>query len=74
MFDIEIQETRLGRDIREYEGKKLVLRQLTRKLGNLSPQLQAQVNSLNLEQIESLCEALLDFTSIEDLMSFLGDT
>jgi predicted transposase YdaD len=72
MFDIEIQETRLGRDIREYEGKKLVLRQLTRKLGNLSPQLQAQVNSLNLEQVESLGEALLDFNSIDDLMIFLG--
>jgi predicted transposase/invertase (TIGR01784 family) len=74
MFDIEIQETRLGRDIREYEGKKLVLRQLTCKLGNLSPQLQAQVNSLNLEQIESLGEALLDFTSIEDLSAFLANS
>jgi predicted transposase/invertase (TIGR01784 family) len=54
------------------EGKALVIRQLTRKLGNLTPQLLDRVNSLQLDLLESLGEALLDFTSIADLESWLG--
>ena len=57
---------------RSIEGKALVLKQLTRKLGNLSPELTAKVNDLNLEGLEALGEALLDFTSVEDLESWLG--
>jgi predicted transposase/invertase (TIGR01784 family) len=54
------------------EGRSLVIRQLTRKLGNLTPQLQERVNSLQLDRIESLGEALLDFTSIADLENWLS--
>lgn len=57
---------------RTIEGKALVLRQLTRKLGNLSPEVTAKVNALSLEGLEALGEALLDFTSVEDLESWLG--
>jgi Domain of unknown function (DUF4351) len=41
-----------------------MLRQLNRKLGNLSPQLQAQVSAISIEKVESLGEALLDFNSL----------
>lgn len=57
---------------RSIGGKALILKQLTRKLGNLSPELTAKVNALNLEGLEALGEALLDFTSVEDLESWLG--
>ena len=57
---------------RTVEGKTLVLKQLTRKLGSLSPVLTIKVSALNLEELEALGEALLDFTSIEDLESWLG--
>ena len=54
------------------EGRSLVVRLLTRKLGNLSQQLQSQVNSLPIDRVESLGEALLDFTSIADLENWLS--
>jgi predicted transposase/invertase (TIGR01784 family) len=54
------------------EGRSLVIRQLTRKLGNIKPQLQKQINNLSIERIESLGEALLDFTSIADLEVWLS--
>ncbi len=41
-----------------------VIRQLTRKLGNVSPNLLAKIEALPLERVESLGEDLLDFTSI----------
>jgi predicted transposase/invertase (TIGR01784 family) len=56
---------------RTEEGKSLVLRQLTRKLGNLTPQLHEQVNNLSLDRVESLGEDLLDFTKMEDLENWL---
>jgi len=49
----------------------LVLRQLSRCLGEIPPNIQTQIEQLNLEQTESLAEALLDFTSLEDLLTWL---
>ncbi len=51
----------------------LVIRLLTRRVGELSPELQAQIQSLSVETLEDLGEALLDFTAVEDLVSWLGD-
>ena len=50
----------------------LVLKQLTRKVGNLSSELISRVSGLNLDRLEALGEALLDFTSMADLESWLG--
>jgi len=57
---------------RTVEGKTLVLKQLTRKLGSLSPEITTKVSALSLKDLEALGEALLDFTSVEDLESWLG--
>ena len=57
---------------RAAEGKALVLKQLTRKLGSLSAELSAKVSDLSLERLEALAEDLLDFTSTADLESWLG--
>jgi predicted transposase/invertase (TIGR01784 family) len=51
--------------------KSLVLRQLTRQLGNLPAAMQSQISALSLEQVESLGEALLDFSAIADLTTWL---
>ncbi len=56
---------------RTVEGKTLVLKQLTRKLGKLSPELNTKVSALSLEELEALGETLLDFTRVEDLASWL---
>jgi predicted transposase YdaD len=54
------------------EGERfLVLRLLTRKFGELPQDLLKEVEALSLEQIENLGEALLDFTSINDLQGWL---
>jgi predicted transposase YdaD len=53
------------------EAKGLVIRQLTRKLGNVSPTLLAKIEALPLERVESLGEDLLDFTSISNLEQWL---
>lgn len=53
------------------EAKGLVIRQLTRKLGNVSPMLLAKIEALPLERVESLGEDLLDFSSIANLEQWL---
>jgi predicted transposase YdaD len=49
----------------------LVLRMLTKRYGLLSLAQQEQIRSLNIEQLESLGESLLDFTEISDLDGWL---
>ena len=51
--------------------KSLILKLLTRKLGTLSPNITTKVSVLSLERLESLGEALLDFTNVADLESWL---
>ena len=52
--------------------RKLIIKQLTRKLGSIDPTIQAQVNSLQIDRVESLGEALLDFTLMTDLENWLA--
>jgi predicted transposase YdaD len=56
---------------REQEARSLILRLLSRRFGEIPPQAQTQIEQLNLEQMESLAEALLDFSAIADLLSWL---
>jgi hypothetical protein len=53
------------------EGKSLIIRQLTRKLGELNSETIEQIARLNLDAIESLGDALLDFDRMEDLLTYL---
>jgi hypothetical protein len=57
---------------RESATRIIVSKQLTRKLGNLSPELLSRVNGLNLDRVEALAEDLLDFTSVGDLERWLA--
>ncbi len=49
----------------------MVLRQLNRRLGGVLPQLSLKIQSLSVEQLENLGEALLDFESTADLEQWL---
>ena len=53
------------------QERALVSRQLTKKIGNLTPKIQERVNVLSIDRVESLGEALLDFTTLADLERFL---
>ncbi|MBW4553998.1 MAG: Rpn family recombination-promoting nuclease/putative transposase [Aphanocapsa sp. GSE-SYN-MK-11-07L] len=56
------------------EGEQaLVLRQLTRRIGSLAPEVRSQVQALSLVQLESLGEALLDFAGARDLVRWLRE-
>ncbi len=57
---------------REKGERNLVLRLLTRKVGELPPGMREQIETLPLEQLENLSEALLDFTSLLDLETWLA--
>ena len=50
------------------EGESaLILRLLSRRLGEVTPEQRSQIQSLSINQLEALGEALLDFTKPEDL-------
>jgi Domain of unknown function (DUF4351) len=51
--------------------RSLILRLLSRRVGTLSSEVRSQVESLSLEQLESLGEALLDFSTAADLDEWL---
>ena len=61
-----------GRQEGEQTGEaRLVLRQLTRRIGTVSPELQLQIQAQSLDQLEALGEALLDFKESGDLVRWL---
>lgn len=52
-------------------SRSLILRQLTRQVGTLPDKALTKINTLSIERLESLGEALLDFESIEDFTAWL---
>ncbi len=55
----------------EQGERSLILRQLSRRLGILQSEVRVQVESLTLEKLEALGEALLDFSTAADLNEWL---
>ncbi|WP_414585108.1 Rpn family recombination-promoting nuclease/putative transposase [Scytonema sp. PCC 10023] len=81
LFREEImQESVIYQDILqkgEQKGKKqealaYTMRLLNRRIGSVNPQLQEQIRSLSVPQLEDLGEALLDFSSETDLINWLA--
>jgi predicted transposase/invertase (TIGR01784 family) len=76
MFGLsELKQTRVYQEAleegKQQEGVVLILRLLNRRVGEISPEIQAEIEALSLEQLEALAEALLDFSGVEDLVSWL---
>jgi predicted transposase/invertase (TIGR01784 family) len=80
LLGIELQQTRVYQEAKAEgkaegkaeEGRKLVIKQLTRKLGEIAPQQIDRINGLSIDGVESLGEALLDFTNTTDLAAWLS--
>jgi predicted transposase/invertase (TIGR01784 family) len=79
MLGITLKETRVYREIKEEgreEGREeatanLVVRQLTKRFGELSEEMHSSISGLPLPVLEDLSEALLDFSSLADLQAWL---
>ena len=56
---------------KQSEALSLVTRQLTRRIGTVTPELQQRIKQLQLTQLEDLGEDLLDFSEIADLEAWL---
>jgi predicted transposase YdaD len=55
----------------EQEARKVATRQLERRFGKLSHTVQQKLERLVVEQLEALCDALLDFQTKDDLTRWL---
>jgi predicted DNA-binding ribbon-helix-helix protein len=64
---------RIGFERGVQHERGLILRQLTRQVGELPADLTAQVQALPLPQLEALGDALLDFRALSDLQSWLAE-
>jgi len=58
---------------REEEGRILILKLLQHRFGTLPTQTSMKIEQLSLEELESLGEALLDFSSVVDLEAWLAE-
>lgn len=67
MLEITLKQTRVYREIKEEATVNLVVRQLTKRFGEISEEMRQRISSLPLPVLEDLSEALLDFTSVTDL-------
>jgi predicted transposase YdaD len=72
-----MQESVIYQEILE-EGRQkgersLIFRQLTRQVGELPEELRSRIETLSLEQLENLGEALLEFEAIADLEAWFDE-
>jgi len=75
MLGLQLADTRVYREVKEegrQEGRQegesaLILRLLKRRFGLVDEVLAARIQGLEIEQLEALGEALLDFTELSDL-------
>lgn len=58
---------------RKNEALSLVTRQLTRRIGAIAPEISEQIQTLSVEELENLGEALLDFSEASDLTNWLNE-
>ena len=58
---------------REAVGRSLILRQLTRRIGELPDVTRSTIDTLSVPQLEALAEALLDFAQLFDLEQWLTE-
>jgi predicted transposase/invertase (TIGR01784 family) len=76
----DIKQTRVYQEAKQegrqegcQEGEiRLLIRQLSRRFGKISDRRIQLINSLTLEQLDDLGEALLDFSELADLDNWLG--
>jgi len=75
----DLKQTRVYQEAKQegiQEGRQdgemiLLIRQLSKRFGKLKDIYIENINSLNIEQLEKLGEALLDFVDINDLETWL---
>ncbi len=79
MLGITLQQTRVYQQIKQEgreEGREeatvnFIIRQLTRRFGELSEEMRRQISTLTMPVLENLSEALLDFNSLADFQAWL---
>ena len=70
--EADVTQTRFYQEVLSRGEANLVIRQLNRRCGKLTPIQEEKVRSLSISQLESLGEALLDFTGISDLENWFN--
>lgn len=68
---VDMKETRVYQEGREEGTRSLLLRLLTRQMGDLPETIQERVNQLSVEELASLGEALFNFSEMTDLIAWL---
>ena len=53
--------------------KSVILRQVRRRVGELTPSMEERIRALSISKLEDLAEALLDFASPADLTAWLDN-
>ena len=76
MFELsDLKQTRVYQEAlaegETKEAEKLVLKQINRRIGEIPQNITERIQELPLNDMESLGEALLDFQSLSDLVSWL---
>ena len=70
--EADVTQTRFYQEVLSRGEANLVIRLLNRRCGKLTPIQEKKVRSLSIPQLESLGEALLDFTGISDLENWFN--
>ena len=66
-----MQESVIYQDILQKGEERTIIRQLDRRFGEINPSLIDKIKLLPIENLDMLAEALLDFSTLSDLGTWL---
>ena len=52
--------------------QEILLKQLRKRLRTISPEVEAKIKTLSVEQLDDLAEKILDITSMDELLSVIA--
>jgi predicted transposase YdaD len=67
-----MQESVIYQDILQKGEQRTIIRQLNRRFGEIDSSLVYQIRMLNMEKLDELADALLDFSTMADLVNWLN--
>lgn len=68
----ELKNTRFYQEVKEEAELEILLRLLKKRFGGLSAALEGEIGSLSQAQLESLAEAIFDFSDLADVQAWLN--
>ncbi|BAZ28083.1 hypothetical protein NIES4074_05140 [Cylindrospermum sp. NIES-4074] len=70
---IDMEEAPMYQEIMKRGKLEIIFRQINRRFGVISPELESQIQELSNQQLDALVDVFLDFSQASDLVNWMAN-